>query len=242
MSQMSQILKSRERPILFSTPMAKAIFANCKTQTRRAVKPQPPDSRDVKAMSGSGYSWLPPSGGFDYWRVAGPVWAVRKCWLPAEKNPADLNGVIKLRCPYGKVGDRLWIKTGYEIRYDPDRDETHWTAIHCWQTTHGRAHSKAGRPMKDGKRPGMFMPRWLSSESYPELEITEIRLEQLQTISESDARAEGFRVRECRPDNYDTPASHRSAFANLWDTLNAEKFPWDSDPWVWVISFAKLDL
>jgi hypothetical protein len=78
------------------------------------------------------------------------------------------------------------------------------------------------------------MPRWASRIT---LEITEIRVERLQEMSEADAQAEGFMPWTHRTEG---KISARQQFVELWNKINGKTHPWESNPWVWVMSFAKV--
>lgn len=139
-------------------------------------------------------------------------------------------------CPYGDVGDRLWVR---ETLYAPNeewlyraddspvqvskRDET---AMLVW------THHKDQRIC-----PTIHMPRWASRIL---LEITEVRVERVQSISAEDCIAEGLssQLRE-----HDAVTDLREQFGALWDGINAKRFgkAWADDPWVWCISFKVLD-
>ena len=99
----------------------------------------------------------------------------------------------------------------------------------------------------NGKRPGFAedewswrspiqMPRWASRIT---LEITEVRVQRLQEISEEDARAEGIRS-AANGATVLLGSTPIEAFAALWDSVNAKRAPWASNPWAWAISFARL--
>lgn len=120
-------------------------------------------------------------------------------------------------CPYGREGDRLWVR------------ET-------WASQSGMVARRATDPLFPGARwkPSIFMPRWASRLT---LEVTHIRVEQLQDITEADANAEGFPSHL----SVQTLAPARLDFAILWDKLNAKRgFGWARNPWVWVITFAEI--
>lgn len=85
-------------------------------------------------------------------------------------------------------------------------------------------------------RPSIHMPRWASRIS---LEVTEIRVERLQEITERDALAEGIDPGTSICDFAATPA--RDDFARLWDSINGERAPWSSNPWVWCVSFRRVE-
>ena len=134
------------------------------------------------------------------------------------------NKGVVFKCRYGQVGDRLWVR------------ET-WFHNGC---PHCPVRYKATEPNAElimvygefGKwKPSIFMPRWASRIT---LEITKVRVERVQEISNKDAEAEG--VESYSVDNWQTE-EFRGPFAELWDSLNAKRgYGWEVNPWVWVIS------
>lgn len=225
----------KERPILFSSEMVRAILEGRKTQTRRIVKNchlMEFDSRDPHY---------------------GPY------WLPYADEDQG-----KVECPYGKVGDRLWVREAFRYWFQEDG---------MWDCIDFLA---GGPPMKpeildfdagmrfsdhcaaDSKwRPSIHMPRWASRLT---LEVTDIRVERLQYISEEDAKAEGIlELGKCNPPDYSMTGYPRSlsqyghdkcigfktavdAFHGLWDSINASRgYGWDSNPWVWVVEFRRVE-
>ena len=118
-------------------------------------------------------------------------------------------------CPYGQVGDRLWVRETF-----------------CCHSTQGIVY-KADFP----DSPLLWKPsiHLFRADSRIDLEITDIRVERLQEITEEDAEAEGISM---ILGNMDRP-SRRWHFKHLWNSLNA-KYPWESNPWVWVISFKRV--
>ena len=153
----------KERPILFSGPMVRAILEGRKTQTRRVVKPQPPTAFvTVRVEDGTQASWcLRNQSAFD---------------LP--ESAADW---LTLRCPYGVPGDRLWVR------------ETWGSCTTNGTVCSGYRADVALRPEieagVDRWRPSIHMPRWASRLL---LEVKAVRVERLQEISEDDAFAEGI--------------------------------------------------
>lgn len=125
-----------------------------------------------------------------------------------------------IRCLYGTVGDRLWVR------------ETFMPMPHL----NAKAFYRASDPLVGGKwKPAIFMPRSLSRIT---LEITGVRVQRVQDISEADAIAEGVTI---KPDAgiaaivaKDTPA--RMEFWHLWESINKN---WNSNPWVWVLEFRR---
>lgn len=218
-----------ERPIPFSGPMVRAILAGTKTQTRRVVKPVGDDNGFVLQDYGRGW------------------WPYR-----SDDGESPMKGDRELphRCPYGATGDRLWVREAWRVgtKWDSTKpsdlaprrmtvefeaggygckgiDDSGW-AFHDAPVLE--------RPEWVGKlRPGMFMPRWASRLT---LEVTEIRVERLQDISEADARAEGYELGA--PPCIDDP---RRWYRYLWEQINGAG-SWDANPWVWMVGFKKLEV
>ena len=255
---MSTATATKERPILFSPQMVRAILARGKTQTRRVVKPQPPSIAAVRAMAGDGYGWMPPEGRFDYWRVVGPVWAVRECWKRPNGYPPNVNGCVSLRCPYGQVGGRLWVREsfitgwpltegGYLDQYDDDGNELPKKVWYRADLEELQWQSEDGYTMTEPPwKPSIHMPRWACRIL---LEVTEVRIEPLQAITEEDAIKEGFGpgfvpVPHSQFSDLQTTRNigHRPLFIRLWDEINGASYPWASNPYVWALTFKQVPL
>jgi hypothetical protein len=144
---------------------------------------------------------------------------------------------------------------GRPIRWHEENDWGKW-----WQQPHYRAteseHDLADYEEQDengddkplGWKPSIFMPRWASRI---DLEVTGVRVERLQEITEDDARAEGVSLFDRKymhigPDQRLTTgeiwrdAPYRASFAVLWDEINGDRALWESNPWVWVVSFKRV--
>lgn len=216
----------KERPILFSGPMVRAILAGQKTQTRRIVTLPPWLAKRHPSL---GAAWPDPGlGDGGYLKV--PHCDEGSCGDDISAWPVE-----RVRCPHGAIGDRLWVRETFAPAYFDDGRAGYradWTA-------------KAAEVCPEPKwKPSIFMPRALSRLT---LEITGVRVERLQEITEADARAEGVQPTDAaivfegaiiRPDMANTPAG---AFACLWDRINGERASWASNPWVWVIGFKRID-
>lgn len=146
----------------------------------------------------------------------------------------------KMRCPYGKPGDRLWVRETFcPVRWGD------YMPVAIPKGPEGaliqfRADYKEGSIDYDGCwKPAIHMPRWASRIL---LEITEVRVQRVQEISEDDAIAEGVEVANPQAKGYYGP---RNAFKHLWDSINAKrdkgKYAWKNNPWVWVISFRRIN-
>jgi len=131
------------------------------------------------------------------------------------------------RCPYGQPGDRLWVRETWR-EDSPDDPEG---AVY-------RADAPIDVPGFKWK-PSIFMPRWASRLT---LEITGVRVEQLQEISGEDCLAEGVDRAQMAEMTYITmPMFMRDRYRKLWDSLNAKRgFGWDVNPWVWVLEFQRI--
>lgn len=132
----------------------------------------------------------------------------------------------RVRCPYGVPGDRLWVR------------ET-WTKVAVHPDGGGvvgyRADPAHAEIYKDYRwRPSIYMPRWASRLT---LEITDVRVQRLQEISEEDAMAEGC---ERVPKPIMPDSTYRLCFERLWQSINAKRAPWASNPWVWAVTFRKV--
>lgn len=221
-------LPTKERPIIFSGEMVRAILDGRKTQTRRVVKTEMgycPELWQItfKKKDGKGY-WLYPNA--------------------KEAVIAD--------CPYGKPGDRLWVRETFACAFGPNRDEADTPENYKF------LYKADSQPcdLTGAWKPSIHMPRKASRIT---LELTDIRVEPLQRITEADAVAEGI-DRPWRPEgqaldywrDYSTPQSRvsdiqgvinaRASFKTLWDIINAKRgFGWEANPWVWVIGFKVLE-
>ncbi len=227
--------QAKERPILFSAPMVRAIREGRKTVTRRVVKPQwidgPWSVRRTEAPRHDGHS--------------------HDWWLPTGTQPY----AALPRCPYGQPGDLLWLREAWAADAQVDsiapRDLSHGEPIVYLED--GSARQTGCTMISQGRgRPSIHMPRWASRIL---LEITDVRVERLQDISEPQALAEGIVGVDFRPDDGfpicrgymvgpDDGASpletHASkAFAGLWRSINGPE-SWDTNPWVWVVEFKQV--
>ena len=200
-----------ERPIIFSAPMVRAILAGTKTQTRRVVK-QCKQFTDWHSEPGTAYhvanSDLP--GAFHFLVVG------------------DQGYTDAVACPYGQAGDRLWVREAF-AKIDGQTQpwiETDYRATY----THGdRLSDSLG--IKKRWTPAIHMQRAASRIT---LEITGVRVERLQHISETDTVAEGIPAGEVSPDD-----AGRFAYRLLWESLHGSG-SWDANPWLWVVEFKRI--
>lgn len=226
----------KERPIIFSGPMVRAILEWRKTQTRRVVTPQPEERLNA-------------------------IWKLH----PNQEG-----------CPYGKPGDRLWVRES-------------WEQVHPCQVAHGRfsISGEAGIPgpppvtyqviyRADGEYPRVhFSPHerpyrvacsgedcpkshthpaekwhgWIPSIHMPRkfsritLEIEQVRVQRVQGITEKDAIAEGSQIsvselpKTCQQATW----TERQQFSRIWDSINSKRgYGWEVNPWVWCLTFKRV--
>lgn len=204
----------KERPILFSGPMVRALLDGSKKQTRRVVKPQPDTAHD----------------GEPYWFIGGyRVWGYR----PAPAVPLRAGG-NPLPCPYGQRGDRLWVRESFAHMYrdnaQPEKRAPEDVAY--------MADNLTPDPYVYGSwKPSIHMPRWASRIT---LEITSVRVERLQDISADDARAEGCPDRHIPgAEQASVDLLAKLWYHDLWEQINGPD-SWAANPWVWAIEFRRL--
>lgn len=160
-------------------------------------------------------------------------------WRGFAVTSGDRPGIY---CPYGQPGDRLWVRETW-ARYGGDYPVVMYksTSDSLIGTAEiGLINDKFYRCRPSQKikwRPSTNMPRWASRIT---LEITAVRVERLNDITETDARDEGVSVPDIAAGRMENP--YRNWFSILWDTINAKRgHPWASNPWVWVLEFKLLD-
>ncbi len=211
----------KERPIIFSGPMVRAIIDGQKTQTRRVLRKQPPvdltgrwslcvSSTERKSRDKWSYRILDDNG-----------------HIYTERGRERC--VAQIACPFGLYGDHLWVRETWANLNKPGiaseiiyrADDGNWNP----------ANDAPGEYKADGgtwKSP-LFMPRWASRLL---LEVKEVRIELLQDITLEDSSAEGVRSPFTIPENY------RLGFMELWNRFNrSPDLRWSDNPWVWVIGF-----
>ncbi len=222
-------------PLSFKAPMVRALLAGTKTQTRRVMADQPKTAPTV-------------------WKAGLNRSMSRVAMAASWEEGGDLYSCL---CPYGVPGDRLWVRetwapdppiddswassgwSGCGRRIDgvPERFRHPHFCIYAADWLHGPVTW----------RPSIHMPRWASRIT---LELSTVRVERLQDISEADAIAEGVSHEpRCLPDD-DAAAFHRigpvagdsfpiARYAALWDSINGP-CSWEENPWVWVIAFRRI--
>ncbi|PLD14553.1 hypothetical protein B6I48_10115 [Klebsiella pneumoniae] len=234
----------KERGMIFNGEMVRAILDGRKTQTRRIMAPQPAD--DIERCI------------FPNPEVIG--------WKSSRRHKHG--STTAHFCHYGKPGDRIWVREtwgvvshafsddGLMIDWVPDRPAT---AIHEMPFGNGYYSGYAiyaadgdftwgdDDGYEDGRscwKPSIHMPK---AASRILLEITDVRVERLNAISEEDARAEGIIDGGClncgepEPCGCANPEPDATdAFAYLWQSIYGQE-NWNADPWVWVIEFKRVE-
>lgn len=227
----------RESPILFSAPMVRAILDGRKTVARRIMKPQPTWGSHPKG-NGSMYcaEWKGRLLGLDGARE----------WLLAQ-------------CPYGKPGQRLWVKETHrprvvhshgmdacdcadvEVEYQADGEIRFYSDGYIDDHSSGWCLPKAAQ--RGNFVPSIHMPRWASRIT---LEVTGVRVERLQAIDRAGALAEGI-IDLSTPTHtaFGVPGASLAqhpvrAFELLWESLNGAG-SWDANHWVWVVEFRRIE-
>jgi len=212
-----------EKPILFNGEMVRAILDGRKSQTRRVIKPQP-----WRSIHFQGWEW-------------GKKAMTASAWLDAVQNPA----ILVQHAPY-QVSDRLWVRES--IRIDSDCSAILYAADKA-RVFRGKyqvqyAYYPQDWPWKHSVLPSIFMPKWATRIW---LEVTGVRAEQVQDISEADAEAEGVTpiLRDgggFEPWGAPCPPfpCYAEVFARLWDSINAKRgYPFADNSWVWVYTFKR---
>lgn len=231
----------KERPILFNTDMVKAIIDGRKTQTRRPVKKEFVDLIEYVAASNDDsteFDFLGLSYGecqLDNGKTEAPQWLVFCSEYPEE-------GVIPIGQGFGSVGDRLWVRETFcpvdvtefggskwvdyrATPYDSDLHPAGW-------------HNAPDDPEAMKWKPSIHMPHWACRLV---LEITDIRLERVQDITEEDAAAEGTITEEmAAKDGLAWRFSDRKQFQDMWEKVYPNS--WENNEWVWVIEFKIAEL
>ncbi len=208
--------------------MVRAILDGRKTQTRRPLKPQPINLPDCVYCN-------PYNKNYEHFTF----------WTKENKMILGCGGNIKntahWRCPYGKPGDRLWVRETWQIfpfrsgncafEYKADCPN-HRTNRDIIKMPEGHGYDLI-KYRRDGWKPSIHMPRWASRIT---LEITEVRIEKVQDISEEDAKYEGApNILGYKDMGW---KDYRDWFKDLWNPIYGKtEYKWSNNPWVWTIDF-----
>ncbi|MBS4566893.1 hypothetical protein [Klebsiella pneumoniae] len=223
----------KERGMIFNGEMVRAILDGRKTQTRRPIKWKQTRFTEIgEREDGSKWPWSEDAEhACDFWHP----------------------------CPFGAVGDRIWVRETWQAIHDycdenGHVDERRYARSiprhrgNYWHPVYEEAWGNESREDREFPwRPSIHMPRWASRIL---LEITDVRVERLNDISEQDSMSEGIdadRLAESQ-DNYDCIADHNmtgrptatGAFKCLWESIYGEE-SWKANSWVWVIEFKRVE-
>ncbi|WP_163350982.1 morphogenetic protein [Klebsiella aerogenes] len=219
-----------ERGMIFNGEMVRAILDGRKTQTRRPIKWKQTRFTEIgEREDGSKWPWSED--------------AEHSCdfWHP---------------CPFGAVGDRIWVRETFQgPLFDYEQMESYLEDSSKFEKPEFCQYAADGKPapeyydaddnLRYGWRPSIHMPRWASRIL---LEITDVRVEKLNAISEKDATAEGVppagSLLPDYPGTFLTPkgdfATAKVAFQRLWESIYGEE-SWKANGWVWVIEFKRVE-
>ncbi|CAA0327728.1 hypothetical protein [Klebsiella pneumoniae] len=250
-----------ERGMIFNAEMVRAILDGRKTQTRRIMKPQPEPC---------------PRGG--HWWPSNVFKTMLHVEEEMQNGKGGWGGLVGDACPFGDVGDRIWVREAY--RFPASLDDVSPTGVGEMAVATGyrkpwaptfyeftgtfsdgwKGFETPPKVSDAGKlRPSIHMPRWASRIL---LEITDVRVERLNAISEEDAQREGVHTEvwdqtvvarnyaardeffqfwsEDMPHYVEMNQLYRSSFRSLWESIyGAEN--WQANPWVWVIEFKRVE-
>ncbi|MHB0392821.1 morphogenetic protein [Klebsiella pneumoniae] len=208
----------KERGMIFNAEMVRALLSGRKTQTRRIIKPQP-----EATLSGS---------------LSGK-------WLSRPLNGLLLPKIedIAIHCPFGVVGDRIWVRETFQgPLFDYDLMDSYCKDPTPFEKPEFCVYKADGVPAPEFYdaddelhccwRPSIHMPRWASRIL---LEITNVRVERLKSISDGDAIREG-----CSTADMKSGDCVADVFARLWASIYGDE-SWNSNPWVWVIEFKRVE-
>jgi hypothetical protein len=226
----------KERPILFSALMVRKLLDPIapKLQTRRVIK-------------AAGYT----ASTMATFRLMPDGEMLLERWPKQERSMNNFGRCDRFKCPYGIPGDRLWVRESWAYRLDCDHlngtqlYESGVREAWYWADGPGRCCNTGCMGAAGRVRAARFMPRWASRIT---LEITDVRVQRVQDISEEDAKAEGITEEMCQNAAISQQICHEwipsrpwaCGYRYLWDSINLKKHPWASNPWTWCITFKML--
>ncbi|EEM1231630.1 hypothetical protein GK453_20425 [Salmonella enterica] len=203
----------KERGMIFNAEMVNAILSGRKTQTRRPIKWKQTRFTEIAE------------------RDDGSLWP----WA----EDCERGGDIWFACPYGEIGDRIWVRETFRVHSRATDVATlvyRASVRNSWtEQTHRVPIAVCDKPATPEKwTPSIHMPRWASRIL---LEITDVRVERLRDLSEEDAKSEGITP----PAGGVLPGwEYRINFRDLWmDIYGTDS--WEANPWVWVIEFKRVE-
>ncbi|EKS2198364.1 hypothetical protein QBG36_000525 [Salmonella enterica] len=206
-----------ERGMIFNAEMVRAILEGRKTQTRRPIKWKQTRFTEIgEREDGSNWPWSEDTEKVcDYWHP----------------------------CPYGEIGDRIWVRETFQgPLFDYEQMQSYLEDSSKFEKPEFCQYAADGKPAPEyydaddnlhcGWRPSIHMPRWASRIL---LEITDVRVERLNSISDSDASKEG-----CCIADMESGDCLSDVFTRLWTSIYGDD-SWQANPWVWVIEFKRVE-
>lgn len=251
----------KERPIIFNGEMVRAILDGRKTQTRRVIKEikEPWAMNDPITAVRFGTKWMfskcihtDDVPALDvkcpYGQPGDRLW-VRETWGYHGTSSCGDDHKVLVRYRSNDEKKEIYFDS-YEAMGEavPKQNIKHpdgFNDLEYWQR--GQIHSDLLSEWWSQKKtiPSIHMPRWASRIS---LEVTGVRMERVQEIREEDAFAESLRLPPIEStvshggrEMIDVDGWWKGKFKKLWDSINGKKHPWDSNPWVWVIEFRRIE-
>lgn len=200
-----------ERGMIFNAEMVNAILSGRKTQTRRPIKWKQTRFTEIAE------------------RDDGSLWP----WA----EDCERGGDIWFACPYGEIGDHIWVRETFRVHSRATDVATlvyRASVRNSWtEQTHRVPVAVCNKPVTPEKwTPSIHMPRWASRIT---LEITDVRVERLDSISDSDASKEG-----CCIADMESGDCLSDVFTRLWTSIYGDD-SWQANPWVWVIEFKRVE-
>ena len=217
----------KERAILFSARMVRALLDGSKTQTRRIMKPQP-----VAIPGEPGKHWWPSN--------------VAQSMIRIEDSFQKYPGIFDDACQHGGPGTQLWVRETwycdhFQVQKGPYLEVPGARELLVYRADNERPY-EAEQPVW---RPSIHMPRWASRIH---LKIVSVRVERLQDISDADIVAEDIDMEVlaesqdrydivCKGSDASGRATERTAWRDLWESTGGD---WDANPWCWAITFKRV--
>lgn len=206
----------KERPILFSAPMVRAILDGTKTQTRRVF-----NARVLKLM-----------------QAAAQIGEVSPFFEMGSLESGDLDYILQF-APYGIEGDRLWVKETFKENVPPSR----WIYRATDEATLDPRDKQHWKPSIFMSRRASRITLEIVSvrvERVQEISEEDVKAEGVRWYD--DGKYKGWECQEPETGRIglvvDDP---RTAFMYLWDSINAKRgFGWQTNPWVWAITFKRI--
>ncbi|HBQ2177152.1 TPA: hypothetical protein MIS30_16325 [Klebsiella pneumoniae] len=223
----------KERGMIFNSEMVRALLDGRKTQTRREVNL----NLDIACLATT-YDWATSLAANHYQALTEEQIQQKAESLRGVIHPVILgNGqMVSIICPYGKPGDRIWVRETFcpvdDIQYGGEK-WVDYRATPKFEASHPAGWDSAPNDAEALKwRPSIHMPRWASRIL---LEITGVRVERLKSISDGDAIREG-----CSTADMKSGDCVADVFARLWASIYGSD-SWNANPWVWVIEFKRVE-